>query len=82
MRLVLNKPGVRAMLRSPGVRADLKRRAQAIADAAGGEELGFEADSRIGRNRARATAITRTPTAEYLEATERRLTRSIDAGRR
>lgn len=77
-RIVLNSRGVRALLRHPNVRADLERRARAIAAVAGD---GMEATAVAGRTRARASVITATPDAMRAEARDRRLTRSIDAGR-
>jgi hypothetical protein len=74
----LNRAGLRDLLRSPEVRRDLERRARQIATAAG---PGFESDSEIGRNRARASVWTATLEAMVAEATDRALTRSIDAGR-
>lgn len=79
IRLELNRRSMRALLRSPEVRRDLERRARAIAQAAG---PGFEADSEVGTNRARATARTATIEARVEEATRRSLTRAVDAGRR
>lgn len=78
VRIELNRAGVRELLTSPAVRADLERRARAIAAAAGS---GMEVDSEIGRNRARASVRTATNAAMRREATERALTRAIDAGR-
>lgn len=78
VRIVLNRAGVEELLRSPEVRADLERRARAIAAAAG---EGMEVDSAIGRTRARAMVWTDTPRARLAEATNRTLTRAIDAGR-
>lgn len=78
-RIKLNRAGVRALLRDPKVEADLARRARAIAAAAG---PGHQVDSSIGRNRARAAVITETVEAKLAEATDRDLTRAIDAGRR
>jgi hypothetical protein len=49
-----------------------------MATAAG---LGFESDSDVGQNRARAAVWTGTIEAMVAEATDRALTRSIDAGR-
>lgn len=79
MRVKLNKASVRALLRSPEIQRDLKRRADAIAQAAG---PGFEADLSVGRNRARATVRTATRAARRAEATNRTLSRAVDAGRR
>ena len=73
------RPGaVRSLLRSPEMRRDLEQRADRIANAAG---PGFESDSAVGRNRARATVWTDTFEARYAEATTRDLTRAIDFGR-
>jgi hypothetical protein len=77
-RVILNPAGVRDLLRSPGVERDLRERANRIAQAAG---EGYEADSAIGSKRARATVWTATPEAMFIEATEHRLLRALDAGR-
>lgn len=77
-KIVLNRKGVRELLRSNEVLGDLERRALAIAAAAG---PGFEADSDVGRNRARASVLTETREAMEAEAKDRALTRAIDAGR-
>lgn len=78
VRIVVNRNGVRDLLRSPEVHNDLRERAEKIARAAGD---GFEADSEVGRNRARASVRTTTRKAREAEATQRALTRAIDAGR-
>ena len=81
VRVVLNRAGVRELLRSPEVQADLAERARRIAEAAGGEEAGFETSVIVGGNRARASVITATAEAMVAEAKHRTLTRAIDAGR-
>lgn len=78
IRVVMNRAGVAALLKSEEVQADLKRRADAIADAAG---PGMEARVGVGRTRARATVITADFDAMLAEATHKTLTRAIDAGR-
>lgn len=78
IKIEMNPAGVREVLQSEGVRADLRRRAEAIAAAAG---EGMEADSRIGATRARASVVTATPEAMRAEAEDRALTSAIDAGR-
>jgi hypothetical protein len=78
LRIKLNPAGMREMLRSDGVRRDLERRAGRIAQAAG---RGMESSSSSGRNRALAMVWTETPEARAAEAANRKLTRSIDAGR-
>lgn len=74
----LNTAGVRELLRSEEVRRDLEERAQRMAEAAG---EGFEASSSIGTTRAHATVRTASFAARKAEATDRALTRAIDAGR-
>ncbi|VXC30749.1 conserved hypothetical protein [Microbacterium sp. 8M] len=78
MRIKLNQKGIIALLTSREVSADLGSRAKAIAAAAGdGNEV------QVTRNRDRAIAFVRTatPQAQRAEATDRALTRAIDAGR-
>lgn len=78
VRIKLNSQGVRDLLRSREVQADLERRGHAIADAAG---PGHRVESSIGPNRARVAIITDTTEAAVAEATDRSLTRALDAGR-
>lgn len=77
-RIKLTRSGPRQVRQSAGVQADLAARAQRIAAAAG---PGMEASSQQGKTRARASVITATAGARRAEATSRRLTSSIDAGR-
>jgi hypothetical protein len=74
----MSAAGARAILKSGEVLAFLKAKADRIAAAAG---AGFESSSMIGPNRARASVITATAKARRAEATNRSLTRAIDAGR-
>lgn len=74
----LNRAGVQALLKDPRILADLRRRADAIARAAG---EGHTVDAQIGRTRARAEVVTDTFEAKHAEATRRTLTSAIDAGR-
>ena len=78
VKIELNHAAVAKILKSPEVQVDLERRARSIATAAG---PGHRVDSGVGRNRARAVVVTDTPEAMRAEATERRLTKSLDAGR-
>lgn len=78
VRIELNVAGVGELLRSPEVLADLERRAQAVASAAG---PGMEASAQVGSTRARASVITADLDAMRAEATDRALTRAVDAGR-
>jgi len=77
-RVEPNHAGIRELLRSDGVRRDLERRAARVAAAAGD---GMAYDSDVGTNRARATVWTESFDAKVDEATERNLTRAIDAAR-
>jgi hypothetical protein len=76
--IVVNRAAIGALLRGPEVLADVARRAHRIAAAAG---AGYEADSSVGRRRARGTARTATVQAMHAEATSGNLRRAIDAGR-
>lgn len=78
VKVRLTRSGPRQLRQSPGVKADMERRAQAIAAAAGG---GMEVDSHVGRSRARATVAAVSWEARRAEASDRALTRAIDAGR-
>lgn len=76
--LKLNRAGMRELLRSEGVLEELRRRAEEIADRAGD---GMEVDAEIEANRARASVRTESFGAMAAEATDRVLTRAIDAAR-
>jgi hypothetical protein len=78
VRIVLNSPGIRQLLRSDEVEADLKRRADAVAQAAGD---GHAASSAKGSNRARASVVTETFDAIRSESENHTLTAALDAGR-
>ncbi len=74
----LRRAGVRELLRSEGVLRDLERRARDVAAQAG---PGHVVDSKIGRNRARVAVLAVTADARLAEATDRNLTRAINAAR-
>jgi len=78
IRIDLNSAGIQELLKSSGVLADLRARAGRIAAAAG---PGMEASARLGRSRARASVVTATRKAMKAEATNRALTKALDAGR-
>lgn len=78
IRIDINDAGIRDLLKSDSVRALLKAKADRIAAAAG---PGMEATSWTGRTRARASVITATAKARKAEATNRSLTKALDAGR-
>lgn len=74
----MNGAGIKEILQSGAVQAELRARADRIAAAAG---QGMEASLRVGRTRARASVITGSREAMLAEATDRSLTRALDAGR-
>lgn len=78
VRIELNRRGVKELLRSAEIQTDLDRRAEQIAAAAG---PGHEVQARPSRTRARSVVRTATTEARLAEATDRSLTRAIDAGR-
>lgn len=67
--------------RLPGVKADLARRADAIAEACGGEDAGYVAATGEGRTRSRAAVIAAHEGAQHDNAVTNRILRNIDAGR-
>lgn len=77
-RVDLNIAGFRRYRRSPEVAAMLKERGLAIAARAGD---GMAVQTVIGANRARVTIRTATYDAMVAEATDRSLSRALDAGR-
>lgn len=79
IRIEMNRAGIIAALQAPGVRADLMRRGLAVSSAAG---PGHMVTARTGRTRVRVSVITATPSAMRREATDRALTRALDAARR
>lgn len=78
VRIELNSAAIGDLLRSSEVQGMLEDSARRIASAAG---PGHRVDSTVGRTRARAAVITDTFDAMFSEATDRTLTRAIDAGR-
>lgn len=78
VKVVVNRRAIRDLLRSREVRKDLKRRGDKIAAAAG---PGHRVEEEVGPNRARVAVITDTTEAVISEATDRTLTRALDAGR-
>lgn len=77
-RIVFHYAAFNALRKSAEVRADLRRRAEAIAEAAG---EGFEVNERFGKSRARASVRAETFEARKAEAQDKVLTAAIDAGR-
>lgn len=78
VKVKLNSRAIAALLKSPEVQDDLRSRAARVAAAAG---PGMESEVSVGTTRARAHVWTATFEARHAEATERRLTAALDAGR-
>lgn len=78
-KLEIHDDVARALLNSPEVKADLLRRAHAIARAAG--EGVYDVTEGRTPTRARVSVGTGDHTARNAEATNRSLTRALDAGR-
>lgn len=75
VKVKLNRSAVGSLLK---LTDDLRARAERIASAAG---PGMEVEVTVGATRARAVIVTATTEARIAEATDRVLTRSLDAGR-
>jgi hypothetical protein len=75
----LDEASIRKLLNAPQIRAEVRRRAQLIANAAGGAPDFIVVEGTT--DRARATAVTATRKGKRLESEDRALTRAIDAGR-
>jgi hypothetical protein len=77
-KIELNRRGIAQLLKEPGTFSAVTGIAARIASAAG---PGMETRSDKGGTRVRAAVVTATFEAMYAEATNRTLTRAIDAGR-
>ena len=81
MRIEWNRRGFREVLMSSGVRDELARRAQRIAAAAGGGDIGYRAVTGQGRTRARAAVVAASLHAQRHNAKHNTILRNHDAGR-
>lgn len=79
VRIELNRAGITQILKSPSMRSAVERRARQIAAASG---PGYEADSMIGRNRARASVYAKSFRARRDNARNNTILRNIGAARR
>lgn len=79
MRIEIDDAGVRELLKSRAVQDDLARRGQRIANAAG-DGFAVERGTR-GKTRTRVFVQAETAKARRAEATNRALSKSLDAGR-
>lgn len=84
-RVKMNSHGARTLLLSDEVEADLLARAERIRDATGmpadADGFGYFANSIKGRNRARASVITRGYEAMKDNSTRQTLLQNLDKGR-
>ncbi len=78
VKIVMINAGFNAVRRSEGVRADLLARAEKIRDAAG---EGFAVIQTDNPSRSGALVVANTNAARRAEATDKVLTKAIDAGR-
>lgn len=78
VRIVLNKAGGAELLKGPEITALIEAKCAAIAAAAG---EGMKSGVYQGRDRIRGNVWTSTPEAKKAEATDRVLTKAVDAGR-
>lgn len=78
VKIKFNRAGFNAARRDPAVKADIHRRAQAIANAAG---EGFVVIDTDNAGRSGSMVVAETFEARRAEATDKVLTKAIDAGR-
>lgn len=77
VRVELDSNGIGKLLKEPGVKRDMKRRAEAIARAAG---PGHEVETDDSGDRSRATVVTRSAEAKRREYRNRTLSRAVRSG--
>jgi len=76
-----NKDALEQIRKSPEVRADLKRRAEKIAEAAGGEAKGYKVTELVLEDPRGAVSIMATGAARAHNQKHHSLIRALDAGR-
>ena len=82
VRVRIRRGALRELRTSPEAQAEILGRAQKIAGAAGGEQVGFFARATESpRNRARAAVIAASMRARRRNARDNTILRNIDAGR-
>lgn len=83
IRVEMNRAGIIAALTDPAVEADLLRRGRAASAQATSNGGGrYMVTARRGKTRVRVSVITSSESAKRAEATDRALTRALDAARR
>lgn len=78
VRIKLNSSGIVRLMQSPEVARELEKRGNRIAAAAG---PGHDVTATVNRDRAVTFVTTNNKAARQAEAEQRRLSKSIDAGR-
>lgn len=81
VRIEVNYAAVGQLLKGSEIQADLDRRAATIAAAASASGGKFGHNVQVGKSRARAIVFTEDFDAMRAEATDRVLTKAVDAGR-
>lgn len=80
-KLKFNQKAFEELRKSPGVVADLKRRAENIAEAAGGEAMGYKVTELVLEDPRGAVSVMATGHAHYHNRKHHALLKALDAGR-
>lgn len=80
-KLKFNQKAFEELRKSPGVVADLKRRAENIAEAAGGEAKGYKVTELVLEDPRGAVSVMATGHAHFHNRKHHALLRALDAGR-
>lgn len=80
-KLKFNQKAFEELRKSPGVVADLKRRAERIAAAAGGEGMGYKVTELVLEDPRGAVSLMATGHAHFHNRKHHALLRALDAGR-
>ena len=80
-KVIWKSSGIRKLLRSPEVQADMADRAAKIAEAAGGDTIGFFAHDELQKNRSRGVVVAGWNQAAAAEERNHALSGAVDAGR-
>ena len=80
-KLKFNQKAFEELRKSPGVVADLKRRAENIAEAAGGEAKGYKVTELVLEDPRGAVSVMATGHAHFHNRKHHALLKALDAGR-
>lgn len=80
-KLKFNQKAFEELRKSPGVVADLKRRAENIAEAAGGEAMGYKVTELVLEDPRGAVSVMATGHAHFHNRKHHALLKALDAGR-